>query len=408
MPLFGNKKKPGEPLRALTEKEIQSKLYGHLRPEGVVSEERDSPAVLKHLSGAEPKITIQGQPASAASPSSTPAHFSSSSPQSQNKRNSNGLNLSGNPSALPGSSGDEKVSSQQEKISRWVKQENAGLEKKMRTDALSREKEKSASGKMRFLPGGILSSILSAIVFLIRMGIQLLQMAGVGCIRLFLSLDFRKPSVRRAAYWITALGLLAGVFFGIHTLNMKREAAMKEPPRPAAKLDRPRKPKIYPPILPSLAGLPPIAEPQSPHQGAESGGLQNEPPVSKAKEDKDQGAAKQQEQKSAGLPVPLPLPANPPSSQASLAGELEEAGQKGIVIQVATFAIQEDSQKLASRLKQEHLRAFVRPLNRPGGRAYYCVFMGSFKTHREAQETLIEFRKREIAKSFKDAFIRSL
>ena len=405
MPLFGNKKKSGEQLRTLTEKEIQSKLYGHLRPEGVISGERATPPTgVRHLSGPDPKSAAQGHSGGVSSSAPSQSHFLSSQqgPFAQQKQTSaEEISTPASTTASPAPSVLEKSPSQHERSPQWLNREDKLAEKKWGADPWSRAKEKRESRESVTWQAKGLSSILSVLISLIRMGGRLIQLLGNVCLRFLLSIDFRKPRVLRAAYWLTALGLLAAVFIGIHILNLRREVAMNQAPRLAKDSNPARKPKVYQSLFPSLTVLP-MADPQSAKQ--ESGGQANEPVGSKENERKIDNEAQKGSTESA---------ASGPQSNISsvpLTREKvdEEASQKGIVIQVATFAMEQDAQKLASRLKQEQLRSFVRSLSRQGGRAYYCVFIGNFKTHREAEAMLGEFRKREIAKSFKDAFIRSL
>ncbi len=77
-------------------------------------------------------------------------------------------------------------------------------------------------------------------------------------------------------------------------------------------------------------------------------------------------------------------------------------------IQIATFAGPEDAGRLAAKLKDENADAFVRQLERPGGKIYYCVFVGHYKDFRTAEENLSQFKKKSFAKPFQDAFARAL
>ena len=77
-------------------------------------------------------------------------------------------------------------------------------------------------------------------------------------------------------------------------------------------------------------------------------------------------------------------------------------------IQAATFAIRTDAQNLVDKINSESLPALVKPLSRgAGSKVYFCVVIGGFKTSQEAELKLVEFKKKEISKPFRDAFVRS-
>ena len=105
------------------------------------------------------------------------------------------------------------------------------------------------------------------------------------------------------------------------------------------------------------------------------------------------------------VPVPpvMNMVKEPPSSPLSAA----ETAQP-YVIQVCTYANQTDANKLVDRMKELHLPAFVQPLVRSNGKAYYLVFLGRFETFQEAQIKLKQFRSQPIAQSFQDSFVPEL
>ena len=168
----------------------------------------------------------------------------------------------------------------------------------------------------------------------------------------FTSLDFRKPNVRLAAYWLGAFAFLGLLFLSIHHLNIKREGAMKNAPR---------------------------------HLRVKAVAVPAPAPVETKKE-------------TPAEPVPAPVPET----------QIPAAELGTYAIQVATFAAPEDARHLVSRLGQGQFSSFVKPLSRAGGKVYYCVFIGRFKTFRHAQKQLEVFRRTPDGQSFKDAFVRSL
>ncbi|MBI4115205.1 MAG: SPOR domain-containing protein [Candidatus Omnitrophica bacterium] len=84
------------------------------------------------------------------------------------------------------------------------------------------------------------------------------------------------------------------------------------------------------------------------------------------------------------------------------------ATQKPYVIQVCTYAREQDAQNLARQMADQKLSAFAQSLQRTNGKTFYAVFLGRFGTFREAQTQLEEFRKKPIAANFSDSFIRAL
>ena len=187
-------------------------------------------------------------------------------------------------------------------------------------------------------------------------------------LKFIFSIDFRKPRVRRAATFLGAAAFIGALFVSTNLLNVKREAAMKFPihrrfvNKPAKKL---------------------IAQPaQNP-----SGEAAPNPSTSNV--------------------VP-PSPQDVVSPSVPTAANSKLASPSSYSIQIATFATREDAGRLVEKLKEQNAEAFIKSLERPGGRTYYCVFVGRYKTSREAEESLAQFKKKTLAKPFQDAFIRVL
>ena len=210
----------------------------------------------------------------------------------------------------------------------------------------------------------ILPAVLAFLKLSARSLGELLRFLGGRWGRLLLSLDFRKPAVRRTAYAAGGIAFLAGLFAGIHLLNAQREIAMKAPRPPAA------------------------ASPAPNSAEAVSG-------------------TKDRRESTAGEKPSMPSGSSL-SPAAAIDGEISV--KQPYVIQVATFAQEEDAGRLAERLGRAGAgpRVFVKALSRAGGRIYYCVFIGRFADYPDAESRLAKFKRMEAARPFQDAFIRSL
>lgn len=343
MNFFGIKKIKGD-LKTLSEKEIQVKLYGHLRTPhpGAV----DSAAVITApkpirpvVNGPQPRILTPDERKAIAMPSA-PAY------------------------------------------------QKTNEEKKAET-ASSAKRFQPVQPKTSVFASAVSSAarkIVSAIFNLVKTAFTLIAqilVAALGVLtQFFLKIDYKNPRVRRAFYWTLGLGLLAFLLVGIHVLNVKREIAMKHPNRTISV--RPKAKKKAAAIPVQVASQTAISEHAAEEQAAAA--------------------------KTASSPLaPVTAESAAASSAASApAAETPAPSQKGQVIQIATFAAQGDAEKLVDRLKKDGWPCFAKPLVRPGGKTYFCVFLGAFKTYQEAETKLSEFKKKEIAKPFQDAFIRSV
>jgi cell division septation protein DedD len=203
---------------------------------------------------------------------------------------------------------------------------------------------------------------VKAVLFALVLAVKTLL---VFIFRIFNRVDFRSPEVRRAAYIAAGVIFLGGLFASIHLLNVNREVAMKQP----RKVVRPAPTPAAKPVASSV-----------PAQNAAPAARAETAAVTPARET-------------------LIAPAGPAA---------ETAVQKGHVIQIATFAAQADADKLVLKVQQEGMKAFVKPLVRTGGKTYYCVFIGAFASNAEAEQQLAKFKKKELARPFQDAFIRTL
>lgn len=159
--------------------------------------------------------------------------------------------------------------------------------------------------------------------------------------------------------------IVLSVFLGIHFLNLNREQAMK----------RSRQ---------SNASIPVAAIEKIPGTAASTVNIaeDNATPLSPVSIDKNL----------------------PPSSQGI--GVKEPEGR--FVIQVCTYANESDAKRLLTRIQGEKYPTFIKRMNRSGGKRYYLVFIGGYRDVGEAKRTLADFQKRDIARPFKDAFVRTL
>ena len=198
---------------------------------------------------------------------------------------------------------------------------------------------------------------------------------------LFSGIDFQNERLRSLISWTFGGIVLVALLFSVHLLNVKREKAMKESrSKPAVLQQRPRK----------LA------------------------PAKKAEEAAEVPAAVQSDAPAASVAavaVQAERPLKPVTAQTAVpktaaADNLEGDGK--FVIQVATYVIQDDANRLRDDLLKIKIPAFVKGLSRSSGKIYYSVFLGRFSNYKRAQETLSTFKKSDLARSFKDAFIRTL
>jgi cell division septation protein DedD len=157
---------------------------------------------------------------------------------------------------------------------------------------------------------------------------------------------------------------IALVFFAIHSLNVYRANAMKRAPKPPVKVSAVRE-KTPPPVPASV-------EPAS-------------TPLTEAKQT---------------------ILAEPPATKKPTAPSLPSA--KAYVIQICSYAREEDAQRLTNEMLQKNLPAFYNQVDRANGKAFYLVFLGRFASFQEAQGKLDEFRKDPSAQDFADSFVRSL
>lgn len=336
MKLFGTKK-GNENMRTLTEKEIQDKLYGKYRSSQNLLEEEVP------VSDVKPEALASGH---------HPADLFQTKSSSAEKKEGP-VTSSASASFSPGTKNQKKFTV------KHVEQKNSG------------------AGLLKIL--GVIFNILKSIFSAFG---KVLQVLASSIANFFLSVDFRKPEVKKAVSWIGGLCILFAIFLGIHFLNVQREAAMKVPHKHVAVKKEPAKKE---------ASAAPATE-------------DTDNSLSKPQSDATQVQEPSQSKDSKPASARASKSANPVKERVS--GKAE--GKGTFVIQVATFAIEGDASRLVDQLKEEKLNAFSKPLSRSGGRTYYCVFIGRFLSYGAAQGKLSEFRKKAISKSFQDSFIRPL
>lgn len=391
---FFDKKKKGDTVRPLTEKEIQDKLYGVYRSSRVMLEdpiEEKKPSFVSQTA-ALPKKTFETKPAESADLFKRPAvEFA---PEEKTEP----LAAPAEPRLdLPKLRKKEKEFKEQ--VSEWTDEENESV-LRIRQEELRRHRKKVQAEAQKKMADAFTAALKRA-----SSKIPSLLQAGIGnLIGLLMSIDFRKPAVRHAAYWFCALGFLSLIFSGIHYLNVQRETAMKMSPKKHAKAE---------------VASPALSVPAEENAAAKSA------VKSSSKESRHKETAKIREKESSRSAASNEAPAQ--TLEKREGSSLEESPLKpadkaekkevpavrppapmGHAIQVATYAAEEDASRLVAVFQGEKFPTFMKALNRPNGKVYYCVFIGPFKNRAEAERQLSEFKKKNLAKPFQDAFIRQL
>ena len=83
------------------------------------------------------------------------------------------------------------------------------------------------------------------------------------------------------------------------------------------------------------------------------------------------------------------------------------SGSGSYVIQVVTYPDRQIADQLVTNLGRAQFHAFVEENRRPSGRIFYVVFIGGFRTEATAQAQLAKFRVNDVARPFRDAFVKS-
>lgn len=378
MGLFGSKKKNGENLKTLSEKDIQARLYGHLRTPHLTGQDEAQPSKFKEaiapkvISTPVPKLTAAPAPAVK---NPTPDLFKNTEPAAVTPQPSlTGAASTPKPEA-PKYTSSVAAKSYQEKPASKI--------------------TATAPAKPKFNPG---PAILGGLKW---MGFQLAALASIlisGAMKIFSLLDFRKPVMRRIATFAGAAAVLAIVFWGIHHLNLKREQAMKNAPKQSRAAETKKPKHKLPEAAPALSEV--TAEEE--HGAAET-------PVQQVKLGKATKSTSETQETAPVKNAEASAVKKVPAGETNTSTEAAAASKENYyAIQVATFASKEDADKLVGRFKTESLNSFRKAYNRTGGRVYYVVFIGRFASRAEADEQLAAFKKSEASKPFQDAFVLSL
>ncbi len=350
-----NYRKKNEQLRTLTEKEIQEKLYGrfrlsHKEDTGISSMPPRNSASLATIEKVEEKSSDLFAPSiSAAQPGFSQKNSRVEFEPQEKEIKKSFADVKSDITASP-----SKMHSR------------PAVFTKPASRPVSRPKQAFFAGFLKILQGigGLIGKALGSVVVVI------LKFAGA-----FLEaiLIFLKKGQNR--YWVGAIVFLSILLGSIHHLNVQREIAMKTPrSRPVAPMVQARNISESPAPVSALAAR-----------------LERAP------------AAPLSPTVSTDIVPGENVNALTPSEPASAGG-----AQGAFVIQVVTYATQADGTGLLKRLNQDGFSGLVKQSTRNTGKIYYTVFVGRFKTYREAQENLAQFQKKEISKPFQDAFIRTL
>ncbi len=193
-------------------------------------------------------------------------------------------------------------------------------------------------------------------------------------------LDPRKPQARKLLYSITACILVAALFFGVFRLNAQRKKAMMGELRPVAALG----------VSASRPAAAIKTTPSSSTATIERNSAQKEA---------DQASVKAPETSESNIAKNNSFTVSAPSAA---------AGGR-YVIQVATYAVLEDANRIIQSFNQAGFTAFYKKqIRNSTGHSFYPVYLGRFESTAQAQKVLAKFRKSSVARPFQDSFIRTL
>ncbi len=251
--------------------------------------------------------------------------------------------------------------------------------------SLKKQKEKKENlfllklATVSILAGKAAFSFLSTVVFgLINLSLKLFKI-----------IDFRKSNARRVVYWVGGIVCLVLLFGGIHLLNVKREVAMKAPrQKKVSNTIADKNANVSTSKAKDVKKVPVNSEVLSKNVEGQSASVQET--VSQTKKED----AKKKESSSE-------------KPTANLTGE-DNSNAGRYVIQIATYAGPNDSERVVKQLRAANLESFMKALTRSNGKVYYSVFLGRYNDFEAAQAAFAKFRKNDAAAHFEDAFIRTL
>lgn len=419
MSLFGNKKNnKNESLHTLSETEIQKKLYGGVLPGGRAGlkreEEKKAPQSLKD------EVKEIQKPASEPAQSSTAVAPQPSKPHKTEKLASEPtLDLfeqanEEEPEVVEESPVNqfdeveearetsqpitEKVSSvQREKIQQWVKKENKIVEETPKSTTPTSSVKPTSVYRPERVPGhepaekssnAVAEGAGKAVKVFFQTIIGFFGVLLAGTISFFLKIDFRKPQIRKLFYWLGAVAILAGLLIAIHFLNVKRENAMN-------------------------GKVPVASSSESKNASASTTERQQESSQKSSTTEVSSNSARQVQDSNVSSES-----TSAASTQLQTAESSEEntgadvqptpSAEKSYVIQVATYAVKSDAERIVERFSEAGIQSFVKSLKRPSGKLYYCVFLGTFPDYSTAEEALSDFKRTDSARPYQDSFVRRI
>lgn len=230
--------------------------------------------------------------------------------------------------------------------------------------------------------GVALKLLMSVVVFVLS---YLVKLIG--------KVDLRRPEAKRALYWVAGAVVLAALFLSVHSLNVRREAAMNTPVLEAERssaLSAGRENRVI------SRSTPPASAERKSSTSTNRAKSEAIEPVSSPKERREDKKEERRAERNKNEEAPKKSLPPPPVSEGRY------------VIQIATYASSDDANRIVEQLTKEGASVFVRALSRPSGKVYYALFLGRFESFQDAQLKLEKFRKKDTAAPFEDAFIRTL
>jgi len=171
--------------------------------------------------------------------------------------------------------------------------------------------------------------------------------------------DPRQVAFRRVCYWSAAALVVFLLFWGVNALNSQREEAMRSRYKIPGESAAEKSSAPVTVVVPSK----PVTQPLV-------------------------------------VVAPVPVKTSKPFTGTASKSDL-------YVIQVVTYPSSQDAESIVKNLKNSGFRAFVKESARSGGRVFYMVLIGGFRTAAEAQSQLSKFRGQELSRPFQDAFVRT-